>query len=222
MTPVQASLEPADWPLRHLVLPLLETAARRLDLAGELAAITLVLDAPAPDERAWLHVTGSAPRRCLTIWLHPDQFLQERPARPRAGRDCRDWELGLAPPDASPPAAADFSLPKAQRTVYQQLLLVRDLLAGSLQPQAVDPQASEAFQEAWLVTVDGRLQRAGLPHHSAAERRLRFVRVFAPAGVLTPRHWTIFNQLWDDDYPVQATVLARIRALPQLRRWRGG
>lgn len=221
MSGPRLSVVPADWPQWPQLEPLLRAAVERLELAAILAQLTLVLDAPAADERAWLQLGGQPPRRHVTIWLHPDQLLGERTGQSSVPA-ARDWELRPAPASAAVPEATDVCLPDAQRTLYQQLLLVRDLCDGTLQPRAIEPALSEAFQEAWLVTVDGRLQRACLPHLSAAQRRLRFLHVFAPAGVLTPCHWAIFNQLWDGMLPDQATVLNRIKRLPPLGWRRGG
>ena len=86
--------------------------------------------------------------------------------------------------------------------------------------QGTEDVLVEAFQEAWLVTVDGRMQREALPHLSAAERRMRFLRLFSPAGVLTPNHWAIFNGLWEGRIAEEAEVLAKVRLLPPLSRRR--
>jgi hypothetical protein len=206
---------PADWPLCDQLAPLAVTAVERLELTERIATLTLILDALAADDRPWFRLDGGGSPWRLAIWLHPDQVLRDRP-RPQSPATV--WEM--APPVAEPlpPAATDFSLPNAQRFLYQQLLLVRDLLDGAVTPSAVPAELSEAFQEAWLVTVDGRLQRLGLPHQSAAEHRLRFLHVFAPAGVLTPGHWSVFNQLWDGGLADQPAVLAKVRQLPSLGR----
>ena len=99
---------------------------------------------------------------------------------------------------------------------------IDDLLSGRLTADEVPPSLVEAFQEAWLITIDGRLQRRGLPHLSAGERRSSFLRLFSPAGVLTPNHWSIFNKLWDGSVTAQADVLAKVRLLPPLSRRRLG
>ena len=154
------------------------------------------------------------------LWFHPDQVLQDRPGHGLAQPEPLDWQQAPAPPEAPPPLEDEFSAPNAQRFLYLQLMLVQDMLEGRLRPQEVPPSLIEAFQEAWLVTVDGRLQREGLPHLSAAERRMRFLRLFSPAGVVTPNHWGIFNGLWEGRITDQAAVLAKVRLLPPLNRRR--
>jgi hypothetical protein len=67
------------------------------------------------------------------------------------------------------------------------------------------------------VTVDGRLQRAGLPGYDQALRRRRFSRLFSSTGVLLPGHWQIFESLWAGALGGQAEVLEATRRLPRLR-----
>ncbi len=212
---------PADWPLASLMLPHVAEAAGRLGLDGRLAAIVLVADAIATDDRSWLRFDGDAGARRLTIWFHPDQVVNDRPGRGRARPESQAWDLGPLPAESPPAAAAEYSLANAMRFLYQQFLLARDLLDGALAPANVPPSLVEAFQEAWLTTIDGRLNREGLPHLSAAERRLSFLRLFARAGVLTPSHWAIFNDLWEGRLADQSAVLAKVRLLPPLGRRRG-
>ena len=211
-------LIPDDWPLADQLLPLAAAAARRLDLEDRLRSLTLVIDALAADDRSWLTLGGGPQQRRLTLYLHPDQVLRDRPGHGAARRDDVDWSQGPAPAADAAPSPDDFSAPNAQRFLYQQLQLVDDLMAPRLDPAQVPAALLEAFQEAWLTTIDGRLQREGLPHLSEGERRMRFLRLFSPAGVLTPRHWAIFNALWTGEAADQDAVLARVRALPPLRR----
>ena len=199
-------------------MPLMRAALARLQLSDRFAEVTVVLDELAADERAWLHLAGTRPDRRLTIWLHPDQFLRERMKPAGVEPGCADWRQGPIPSPGLAPSPDDFSLLNTQRTLYQQLLLVRDLLDGRLKPDSLASETSEAFQEAWLVTIDGRLHGAGLPHWSIAQRRLRFLHVFAAGAVLTPSHWAVFNQLWHCESPDQDAVIERIRLLPPLRR----
>jgi hypothetical protein len=217
---VDLRLIPDDWPLADRLLPLARSAAERLDLPDHLDRLVLVPDALAADDRSWLRLSRDEDGASLTVWFHPDQVLRDRPGHGPARPEARDWEL--APPPRREPTLSDddFSVPNAQRFLCQQMLLVQDILVGRLHPEAIPPSLLEAFQEAWLVTVDGRLQRAGLPHLSAAERRMRFLRLFSPAGVLTPNHWSIFNALWEGAVADEGEVLSRVRLLPPLSRRR--
>ena len=213
---MKLTLVPDSGPLPEQLRPLIATAASRLALDARLVAVELVADAMVADDRAWLRLSPEPDGLHLTIWYHPDQVLPDRLGHGVVRDMAADWRLGPVPADEPSDLSAEISVPNAQRFVYQQLLLVDDLIAGRLVPGEVPPSLSEAFQECWLVTVDGRLQRLGLPHRSAAERRASFLRLFAPAGVLTPGHWTIFNGFWDGSLASQSEVLAKVRLLPAL------
>ena len=218
---MELCLIPDDWPLADLLRPVARSAAERLGLADRLDRLSLVPDAMIADDRGWLRLEWGAERRhSLTLWFHPDQIQQDRLGHGAARPVSQDWTLAPAPKHEEPLAAEDFSLPNTQRFLFQQLLLVQDILDGRLHTDTIAPSLVEAFQEAWLVTVDGRLQREGLPHLSAGERRMRFLRLFSPAGVLTPNHWSIFNKLWEGAVADESEVLAKVRLLPPLNRRR--
>ncbi|MEZ4388619.1 MAG: hypothetical protein R3D98_13830 [Candidatus Krumholzibacteriia bacterium] len=215
------SVVPADWPLASLLVGAAETALERLEPPLELAECELVADALAADDRTWLRLREGPVGWRLRLWLHPDQVLTDRPGHGHLAVIGSEWRLGPIPGAETPPAEAEFSLPNAQRFLYQQFMLAGDVIAGRLIPAEVPPSLVEAFQEAWLIGIDGRLQRLGLPHLSAGERRAGFLRLFAPAGVVTPGHWAIFNALWDGTLSTQGDVLAKVRLLPALVRQRG-
>ena len=217
---MELRLVPTDWPLADLLRPVARSVVERLGLADRLKHLSLVPDAMTADDRGWLSLERHAEKHDLTLWFHPDQVLQDRPGHGAARPAILDWTLAPAPRREEPLAAADFSIPNTQRFLYQQLLLVQDILDERLHTEAIPPSLVEAFQEAWLVTVDGRLQREGLPHLSAGERRMRFLRLFSPAGVLTPNHWSIFNKLWEGTLAAEAEVLDKVRLLPPLNRRR--
>lgn len=217
---VSVRVAPPDWPLAGQLATVAEAAISRLDLARRLAVCDLVPDALVADDRAWLRLERADDRWRVAIWFHPAQIERDRPDRGGLQPEAQVWQLAPVPGAASPVSAEDFSAPNAQRFLYQQLLLVDDIVSGRLDPAAVPASLIEAFQEAWLITVDGRLQRRGLPHLSAAERRSAFLRLFAPAGIVTPGHWAIFNRLWDGSLEGQAEVLAKVCLLPPLGRRR--
>lgn len=214
-------VEPPDSPIAAQLEAVVTLALGRLGLEAELAACHLVGDALVADDRGWFQLTRGESGPEVTLWFHPDQLLQDSLERGAQARP-RHWQLGPTPTAESEPEPDEFSAPNAQRFIYQQLLLVADVLSGRLDPATIPPSLVEAFQEAWLVTVGGRLQREGHPHVSAGERRAHFLRRFGPAGILTPRHWTIFNALWDGEISSQEEVLDRARLLPPLDRLRHG
>ncbi len=211
---------PAAWPLAEQLRSVAFTTASRLGLDRDLQQLVLVADDLGSDDHAWWRLDATGGGRCLRLWLHPDHVLQDRPGRGAARRPDQDWRLGPVPGEDAAPDPGEFSPRNAQRFLYQQLLLIQDVLAGRLDPAAVPAGLAEAFQEAWLVTVDGRLKREGLPHLSEAERRLRFLRRFGPAGVVTPGHWRIFRSLWGGEVATQDAVLAQVGRLPTLDRHR--
>jgi len=211
---------PGDHPLAPVLRPLAETAAARLDLGRHLASLTLWLDDLAADERIWVAVVPGGPvvagaLPAMALWFHPDHFLRDHAAGAAEGRGLLPWELRDAPP-AESCDPADFSARKAERILYHQFLMLRDLRDGTVAPAAVPPAGAEAFQEAWAVTLDGRLKRAMLPGYSLAERRRRFFRVFSAGGILLPQHWQIFHALWEWEAPEQGRLLELLARLPAL------
>jgi len=213
---------PADHPLAPLLTPLATAAAERLELAGILGGLTLCLDDIAADERIWVTAPPRAAatgQRRLTLYFHPDHFLLDRAPLGAPGPGLRPWELA-PPPSAAAAGEEAFSARKAERILYHQLLLVRDLCDGTVDPARVPAPLAEAFQEAWAVTLDGRLRRAMLPGYSQAERRRRFFRVFSAGGVLLPQHWQIFHALWEWEALDQAALLQLLERLPSLRHVR--
>jgi len=209
---------PDTWPLAASITSVTEAAVARLELGDRLTSIRLVADAMGADDRAWFRLAREGAGWRLDLWFDPEQVLQDRPGRGPLTPETREWQLGPIPSEADAPAPVEFSAPNAQRFLYQQLMLVSDVLDGRLDTTTVPPSLVEAFQEAWVIGIDGRLQRLGLPHLSAGERRTSFLRLFAPAGIVTPNHWAIFNALWEGELADQVAVLAKVRLLPPLSR----
>ncbi len=212
---------PGDHPLAPALRPLAETAAARLDLGRHLASLTLWLDDLTADERIWVTTVAAAachPGGRCPAWRSGSTLTIScaitRRAPPR-GEGLLAWELRDGPVAESCDPAA-FSPRKAERILYHQFLMVRDLRDGTVSPAEVPPAGAEAFQEAWAVTLDGRLKRAILPGYSLAERRRRFFRVFSAGGVLLPQHWQIFHALWEWESPEQTRLLEMLARLPSL------
>lgn len=208
---------PENWPLVTPLRRAAETVLAHLELTETIAKTELVVDDFAVDERGWFRLERHGDRWGLSLWFHPDHVLQDRPGRGASRANRRDWDLGPLPMPDPEPTATDFSLLNAQRYLYQQFLLADDVVKGRVDPAAVPRTLVEGFQEAWLTTVNGRLQRRGLPHSSASERRVSFMRLFSPAGILTPAHWALFNGFWDGTAADQDKVLASVRLLPALK-----
>ncbi len=220
--------EPPDHPLCAALAPLAAAAAEKLELARHLGSLTLCLDDFREDERIWVALdpapadrplaADGRPRPDATLYFHPDHFVRDH--APAEAPLAADWEFVNAAGRAAD-APAIISARKAERFLYHQFLLVRDLCDGTVQPSEIPAPLAEAFQEAWSVTLDGRLRRAMLPGYSQAERRRRFFRVFSAGGVLLPQHWQVFHTLWEwerFDQERLLTLLERLPALPRARR----
>lgn len=211
---------PDDHPLAPALRPLAEAAAARLGLERHLASLTLWLDDLTADERIWVTTVAAAASDPgglpgLALWFHPDHFLRDHAPGAASGGGLLAWELRAGPVAESCDPAA-FSPRKAERILYHQFLMVRDLRDGTVSPAEVPSSRAETFQEAWAVTLDGRLKRATLPGYSLAERRRRFFRVFSAGGVLLPQHWQIFHALWEWEAPEQTRLLEMLARLPSL------
>jgi len=214
---VIVAFQPADHALGPILVDLAEAAATRLGLAHWLEAILLCADDLAADERAWLELRRGEAGRRLTVYLHPDAVLKDRTEVPGQAAT-REWELRPVARQPLPWRSADFAVQKAQRLLYRQFLLARDVCDGTLEPREIPVSLAEAFQEAWSVGLDGRLRREGLPGLSEGESRNRFLRLFATSGVVTPAHWQVFHALWEGTIATQGEVLRSVRRLPPLRR----
>ena len=214
---------PTKDPLAEIVTAVAASAARRLGLDPRLASLTVCLDDIADDPRVWLALRSAGPalpqRWQATIYLHPDRITRDRPGRLSLVPDRQIWERADAAYEATSPGPEDFRRPKAERSLFHQLLWVEDLITELITPDELPRALVEAFQEGWAATVDGRLRRRHLPGHSVADRRASFSRLFSRAGVLLPEHWRIFHRLWEGTVTDQEAVLAQVRRLPRLT-WR--
>jgi len=203
---------PAQWAHHDRLLPLVRYVAIHHELDTMLPEITLVIDDLAADERSWITLRDG---EGLTLYCHEDLFLRDSAASLAMRPPSLPWELGEKR-DALPESSVPFSTRKTERYLHHQFLAVRDLLAGVVRPGDVPAGLAEAYQEAWAVTVDGRLRRGALPGHPVAERRRRFFRTFSATGMLLPQHWDIFHTLWDCNNPNHEQLSELAAALPGL------
>ncbi len=203
-------VEPGDWAHAAAVAALAREAARCHGLTERLRELSLILDDFVPDERPWLRFPNPD---SLEIYGHPGHFLAERGAELPGRLPTLPWEFRASPATVEAPP---FAPVRGERFLHHHFLAVADMLVSRIDPARVPPVRAEAFQEVWDVTIDGRLRRHHLPGLPVAERRRRFARLFGPAGVLLPRHWELFHELWECDDPTQDGLLACADRLPPL------
>jgi hypothetical protein len=225
----QVSCVGLDQALGDLVADRARAALAALAMGDDLARLVICADdlaaggplaagpAVTGDEAWYGRVAGdTGPGRALTLYCPPAVFLAARAEGEPPGPPAAVWERTGGRAEAPPPTAADFARGRSDVFLHHHLLTVRDLLRRDLAPRLVPGSLAEAFTAAWAITVDGRLERAGLPGHPLDERRRRFSRLFSQAGILMPVHWQVFQELWDGPAPAQREVLRQVRRLPRL------
>ena len=202
--------------LAEVLLPMLGTAARNLELEDSLEEIVLCVDDLQDDDAGWLRMDpGSGSKRPrLTLYCGRTALTAPTPGGVPAGEETYVWDLSV--PEAGEVDVASLDAATAMAFLHHQLLLARDLLRCILSPAEVPAGLAETFAAAWDVSLDGRLAREGLPGYALEVRRARFSCLFSSASVLMPHHWQIFQSLWEGGLAVQTDVMAAIRQLPRL------
>ena len=205
-------------PLARKVAEVGETALAAV--GGLLASVglTICVDDQGVVSAPWLgygdpDATGD---RGLVLYCSRETFFASNPRGLPVGLAPEIWEQRSAPRDPAPPSPQDFSPVPSACFLHHHFLFAEDFLTRTIDPAIVPPALLEGFQEAWAVTVDGRLDSRGLPCFSRAERRGLFSRTFAAAGVLLPSHWGIFGSLWEGGLRTQDQVLGAVRLRPGL------
>ncbi len=201
-------LIPEDWETWSLIRPLAERAWNHLEIGTVLDNLCLIADDLTADEHPW--IVFDAPRRAL-LYCHPDHFHDD----PTAGHGMMPavlpWEIRAVPEVEQ---QGDFCSAASDRFLHHHLLALADLAGGVVKPGEVPARSAESYQEAWSVTLDGRLRRRFLPGLPTAERRRRFFRAFTVGGVLLPHHWDVFHRLWDLDDVTHTELLNLADRLP--------
>jgi hypothetical protein len=202
------------------VRPCLESAAQSLDLAADFISFEIHLEHFPDSEEAWLQLESAADpaesRMKGLLFCSENCFYGSTPSRNTVFPPAEIWDQAPAPAAHAPFDSSRFSQSSAEIFLHHELLMARDLVRREVVPAAIASGQVEAFSAVWAVVIDGRLARMGLPGYSIAERRSRFSRLFACAGVLLPGHWQIFQALWDGGVVTSKEVIASIRLLPRL------
>ncbi len=202
------------------VRPCFESAARSLNLAADFISFEIVADDSPDAEEPWLHLEISGVpdtnQNRGTLFCSENAFYSFQSATSTVFPQTEVWDQARAPQEQVPFDPSLFSLKQTEKFLHHELLMALDLVQKKIIPKEIESHLVESFSAAWAVVVDGRLSRRHLPGFSLAERRARFSRLFACAGVLLPGHWNIFQSLWDGAVDSTEEVLASIRHLPRL------
>jgi len=202
------------------VRPCLESAARSLNLAADFDSFEIIADDFHESEEAWLRMvsSGDGADKCMKgmLFCSENAFCTVRRATSTVFPRTQVWDQSPAPDQQVPFDSSRFSQKQADKFIHHELMLAQDLVRGDVVPADIGSDRVEAFSATWAVVIDGRLSRRALPGFSLTERRARFSRLFACAGVLLPGHWNIFQSLWDGGVNNSSEVLASIRLLPRL------
>lgn len=207
---IQVEVLPADLPGAELLPRLAQEAAHHVGVEDRLRGLLLVLDAPEFEGVGyWTVESTEQPRVQATLYGSPRDLLVL--VDPRFGeRVSVDLDL-LA-------AGARHSLDRlrADRWLHRNLLQLEDVLSGRVDPDEIPSPSAGAFQNCWDVWTDGRLRTWQRPGLSQAERRRVFYRAFARGGLLLPRHWAVFRDLWEGRVTGQEDLLRAAGRLPEL------
>lgn len=201
---------PAEWEEWPLTEPLAVAAAAHLQLGRRFAALTLVLDDLAADDHPWLDFPGGGE---AVLYCHPSQFHAAPSVTVTTLPPTLPWEI--PPPRDGEDPRRRFSPSGAARFLHHHLLALCDLADGVVLPRDVPAALSQAYQEIWSVSLDGRLRGRSLPGYPTADRRRRFFRAFSCGGLLLPKHWDVYHAAWDDPAPDHARLLGWARDLPR-------
>jgi hypothetical protein len=197
----------------------LDTACDNLALANDFAAVVVCADELPGEHNVWYglgRAAGDVTGRQVTIYCSAQEFLKSDRSREAGHPPTAVWEQFDAPAGERARGPEAFSAKGTDCLLHHHLLVVQDLARNAVIPETIPANLIQAFEASWATGADGRLARAGLPGFSLTERRSLFSALFAPAGILLPDHWQIFESLWDGALTEQRDVLAVVRQLPRL------
>lgn len=203
-------VHPRGFPAATEIAHLTVAAAHNVRLDPRVSHIELVFDAPEFEGQGyWTWSKAEADTIRATLYGSPVDVLQP-PADQRAGSV--DLEELVAHAEEHHVDRLAFD-----RWVHRNLLQLDDIVRERVRPQAVPGGRSTGLQAVWDVWTDGRLRLWQHPGMSQAERRRLFFRTFAAHGLLLPRHWATFHDLWEgrvDDQDGLIRCLDRLPSVP--------
>ncbi len=182
-------------------------AAIHVDLDASVGHIGLVLDAPEFEGSGfWQREEDGHGVAGPVLYGAPQDLLVPSPL----GEPIR----ALDPSGLATLETTALDRLRVDRWLHRNFLQLDDLVRTRVRPAEITATDSEALQACWDVWTDGRLRQWQHPGLSQAERRRIFYRVFARRGVLTPRHWEIFHDLWEGRLTGQEGLQAALDGLP--------
>jgi len=200
---------PESFPRLQEITTLAVEAAGHVKLSAGIRRITLVFDAPEFEGSAYWHVERDDPPYVeATLYGSPRDILS--PPLP-GGDPLADVDLdrlGQIDPERVDRLRVD-------RWLHRNFLQLDDVVCGRVRPHALPTALAAGFQACWDVWTDGRLRQRQQPGLSLAERRRVFFRVFASRGMLLPRHWQVFHELWEGGYGEHEGLLRALSHLPR-------
>jgi hypothetical protein len=202
---------PPEFPRAAEISELVHAVARSLPLHGSLPWVTVAFDAPEFEGSGFWHFEHDAAGRLhASLYGAPLDVLTPSTEMRCRGAALATDQLGEIP-------AHDVDRILLDRWIHRNLLQLDDLLRHRVLPARVPRDRVIGFAACWDVWTDGRLKARRKPGLSLAERRRHFFRTFATGGLLLPRHWNTFHQLWEGQYPEHAGLQAALERLPRER-----
>lgn len=185
-------------------------AAQNVGLAPNVSRLVLALDAPEFEGSGFWQIEEAAPDRVdATLYGSPADVL---------ALDTRVRVFEISRLDAATIArtpGVSFDPLRLDRWLHRNLLQLDDILRGRVSAARVRRGDAVGMQACWDVWTDGRLRSWQRPGSSQAERRRAFYRVFANRGLLMPRHWAVFHELWEGHLEGHDGLQQAVERLPR-------
>lgn len=185
-------------------------AAHNVGLGPDVARLVLALDAPEFEGSGYWQIEDAGESRVLaTLYGSPTDVL---------ALDSRVRVFEISRLDAATIArtpGVSFDPLRLDRWLHRNLLQLDDILRERVSAARVRRDDAVGMQACWDVWTDGRLRAWQRPGLSQAERRRAFYRVFSHRGLLTPRHWEVFHELWEGHLPGHDGLLQAVERLPR-------
>lgn len=208
---MQVQVFPPEMPEASRYPDLARRAAEHVGVLEHVAVLVLALDAPEFEGSGYWQIEREVDGRVhATLYGSPSDVLR---------LDTRVLGLELARLDPATLVATPgvrFEPLLLDRWLHRNLLQLGDLIEGRVRPHDVARHQAVGLQACWDVWTDGRLRLWQQPGLSQAERRRIFFRMFAGSGMLLPRHWQVFHDLWEGHLVDHDGLVTAVERLPSV------